>query len=92
MNIAKYLLNNGGIIDIVHRPERLSDIIIEMKNNGIEPKKIQLVYPHENSNSNILLIEGKKNGKPGLKVLKPLISHDENGEYTNEVKIFFENN
>lgn len=92
MNIAKYLLNNGGIIDIVHRPERLADIIIEMRKNGIEPKKIQFIYPHVESEANIMLIEGKKNGKPGLKLLKPLITHDKNGEYTDNVKKFFENN
>lgn len=92
MEIAKYLLNNNGTIGIVHRPDRLVDIITEMKKNNIEPKKIQFVYPHPDSEANILLIEGKKNGKPGLKLLKPLISHNENGDYTDEIKVFFENN
>lgn len=92
MEIAKYLLNNNGTIGIVHRPERLVDIICEMKKNNIEPKKIQFVYPHPDSEANILLIEGKKNANPGLKLLKPLISHTKNGEYTDEIKVFFENN
>ena len=88
--IAKKLLKNNGNIAIVHRQERLIDIIIEMKKNNIEPKKIQLVYPGINKEANILLIEGIKNGKPGLKILKPLYSHLENGEYTDEIKKFFE--
>lgn len=87
--IARKLLKNNGNIAIVHRPERLIDIIEEMRKNNIEPKKIQFVYPGINKESNILLIEGVKNGKPGLKILKPLYSHLENGEYTEEIKKFF---
>ena len=92
MQIAKYLLKNGGIIDIVHRPERITDVIIEMKKNGIEPKRIQFVYPHIGSNANIMLIEGIKNGRPGAKLLKPLVSHEQDGGYTKDIKVFFENN
>ena len=88
--IAKKLLKNKGNIAIVHRPERLSDIISEMKKNNIEPKRIQFVYPSINSEANILLIEGTKNGNPGVKILPPLVSHKQNGEYTEQVKQFFE--
>lgn len=88
--ITKKLLKNKGNIAIVHRPERLSDIVSEMKKNNIEPKRIQFVYPSINSEANILLIEGTKNGNPGVKILPPLISHKQNGEYTEQVKQFFE--
>ena len=88
--IAKKLLKNKVNIAIVHRPERLSDIVSKMKKNNIEPKRIQFVYPSINSEANILLIEGTKNGNPGVKILPPLISHKQNGEYTEQVKQFFE--
>ena len=88
--IARKLLKNNGNIAIVHRPERLIDIIEEMRKNNIEPKKIQFIHPGKDKDANILLIEGIKNGKPGLKILKPLYSHLENGEYTDEIKKFFE--
>lgn len=87
--ISKKLLKNNGNIAMVHRPERLIEIIEVMKKNNIEPKKIQLVYPGHQKEANILLIEGIKNGKPGLKILPPLYSHEENGEYTNEIKKYF---
>ena len=89
-NIAKKLLKNNGVIAIVHRPERLVEIIEEMKKNNIEPKRVQFVYPKKNMEANILLIEGSKNGKPGLKILPPLYTHLESGEYTEEVKKYFE--
>lgn len=89
-NIAKKLLKNNGVIAIVHRPERLVEIIEEMKKNNIEPKRVRFVYPKKNMEANIMLIEGSKNGKPGLKILPPLYTHLDNGQYTEEIKKFFE--
>jgi tRNA1(Val) A37 N6-methylase TrmN6 len=89
MKISKKLLKNKGNIAVVHRPERLIDIILEMKKNGIEPKKVRFVYPGPEKAANILLIEGVKNGNPGLKILEPLYSHKINGEYTEEIKKYF---
>ena len=42
------------------------------------------------SDANIMLIEGSKNGKPGIKFLPPLYTHLKTGEYTDEIKKFFE--
>lgn len=89
-HICKKLLKNNGIVAIVHRPERFVEIIEEMKKNNIEPKRVQFVYPGKDKESNIMLIEGVKNGNSGLKIMKPLISHESNGEYTEEIKQFFE--
>jgi len=88
-HIAKKLLKNNGNIAIVHRTERLVDIIEMMKKYNIEPKKIQYVYSNLNSVSNILLIEGVKNGKPGVKVLNPLYIYDKNGHYTTQILNYF---
>ncbi|MEG1048476.1 MAG: tRNA1(Val) (adenine(37)-N6)-methyltransferase [Bacilli bacterium] len=88
--ISKKLLKNNGKIAIVHRPERLSDIILEMKANNIEPKKIRFVHPREDEDANILLIEGTKNGKPGLKILPPIYSHEKDGNYTKQISKYFE--
>lgn len=85
MKIAKKILKNNGNIAIVHRTERLIDIIDTMKKNNIEPKKIQFVYSNKSKPSNILLIEGTKNGKPGCKILPPLYIHNEDGSYTNQL-------
>ena len=90
LKISRKLLKNNGILAIVHRPERLMDILIEMRNNNIEPKKIQLIYPNKDKEANILLVEGSKNGKPGLKIMPPIYAHLENGDYTEDIKRFFE--
>lgn len=89
-SISKKLLKNNGVIAIVHRPERFVEIIEEMRKNNIEPKKVQFVHPKINMDANIMLIEGSKNGKPGLKILPPIYTHENSGEYTETIKQYFE--
>ncbi len=88
--IAKKLLKNSGVLGIVHRPERLVDILKSMRENNIEPKRIRFVHPKKGENANIVLVEGVLNGKKGLKVISPLVSHLSNGDYTEEIKKYFE--
>lgn len=88
--ISKKILKNNGIVALVHRPERLVDILCKMREYNIEPKKIRFVYPKVGKNANMVLVEGRKNGNPGLKILENLIVHDEHGNYTQEVLKYFE--
>lgn len=88
-SLARKLLKNNGSIYIVHRTNRLIEIIETMRKNNIEPKRIQLVFPKVESESNIILIEGTKNGNPGLRILKPLYIHDNNGNYLKEIQDMF---
>ena len=89
--ISKKILKNNGNIAIVIDSKRLVEVINLMRDNHIEPKKLQFVYPKENKNSNIVLIEGTKNGKEGIKVLEPIIIQNKNNDYTDYIKNILEN-
>ena len=89
---AKKILKNNGKLVIVHRTERLIDIICLMRKYNLEPKRIRFIQPFSNSNSNLVLIEASKNGNAGLKIESNLIVHDENNNYTEEVLEIFNNN
>ncbi|MBR4178097.1 MAG: tRNA1(Val) (adenine(37)-N6)-methyltransferase [Bacilli bacterium] len=89
LKLSKKLLKNGGSLCIIHRTDRLIEIIELFKKYNIEPKRIQLIYPKVDSESNLFLIDGRKNGKTGLKLLRPLFVHNEDGSYKDEIlKIF----
>lgn len=89
MIISKALLKNEGSLVLVHRTERLIEIIELMKKHNIEPKRMRLIYPKVNTESNLVLIDGRKNGKDGLKILPPLYIHNEDNSYTKEVLEMF---
>lgn len=80
------LVKQKGKVAIVHRPERLIDIIGLMKKYELEPKRIQFIHPKKGREANILLIEGTKKGNSGIKVLQPLIVYNEDNTYTDEFK------
>lgn len=89
MIISKALLKNEGSLVLVHRTERLIEIIELMKKHNIEPKRMRLIYPKVNTESNLVLIDGRKNGKEGLKILPPLYIHNNDNSYTSEVLEMF---
>lgn len=74
---ASLLLKQGGRFTMVHRPDRLIDIIETFRKYKIEPKRMRLVYPRINREANVLLIEGIKGGNPGnLRIESPLFVYE----------------
>lgn len=90
LSLSKYLLKNNGVLAMVHRTDRLIEIIHLFKKYSIEVKKLRFIYPKVDMESNMVLIEGRKSGKVGLKILPPLYAHHEDGSYTDEVLEMFE--
>ena len=89
-NSAKVLKNDGRFY-MIHRPHRLIDIIIEMRKYKLEPKKIRFIHSYVQKPPSMVLIEGRKGGKPMVKVETPLIIYEKDGTYTEEVKkIYYE--
>lgn len=86
IKIAKALLKDKGEFYMVHRPERLVDILNIMRNYKIEPKILRFVYPNEKSEPKLILIKGIKNAKPFLKIEKNLYIYNQEGKYTKEIK------
>lgn len=86
INASKQLLKHGGKLSMVHRPGRLLDIVSTMRKHGIEPKRIQFVYPKMGKEANTLLVEGIKGGRADLKILPPIYVYEENNEYTERLK------
>jgi len=86
IKVAAGLLKDKGEVYVVHKPERIVDIMQEMRANKIEPKKMRLVYPYENETPSIVLIKGVKGGKKFFSVDKPLVIYQNNGEYTQDIK------
>lgn len=85
IQVSKYLLNDRGSFYMVHRPDRLVDIIELMRKYKIEPKKIRFVYSTVGKEPTLVLVKGIKNARPFLKIEKPLIIYNSDGEYTDEI-------
>lgn len=82
---ASRLLKQNGKFALVHRPDRLVEIVAQMRGANMEPKRLRFVHPKKGREANIVLIEGTKGGRPGLTVLPPVMVYGEDGRYTGDV-------
>ncbi|MFC3927841.1 tRNA1(Val) (adenine(37)-N6)-methyltransferase [Streptococcus caprae] len=92
--VSQHALKSNGRLALVHRPDRFLDILDTLRQYKLAPKRIQFVYPKANKEANMLLIEAIKDGSTdGLKILPPLIVHQDSGDYTDEIfEIYFGKN
>ena len=87
---ADVLLKYGGVLKMCHLPERLAEVFYLMQKHRIEPKRLTLVYNKEGEKPWLALIEGKKGGRTGLVIEKPMVMRDSDGEYTEELLKIYE--
>ncbi|RLB14015.1 MAG: SAM-dependent methyltransferase [Deltaproteobacteria bacterium] len=72
LTAGKALLKPGGRLSLIYPANRLTEIFAKMRIQGVEPKRLQIVFPNSYSNAKLVMIEGKLQGKSGLKILPPL--------------------
>lgn len=79
------VLKPSGRFFMVHRPYRLAEIFVVLKQYGLEPKRLKLVHPYVNREPSMVLIEACKGGKPSMIVEAPIIIYNEAGSYSDEI-------
>lgn len=83
---AAFLCRTGGSFALVHKPERLSEVLCCMSRHVLEPKRLRLVCHRAELAPNLVLIEGRRGGKPGMKIEPMLVLRKADGSETDEVK------
>lgn len=84
---CKKVLKDNGKVYIVHRSDRLIDIIEIFRKHNIEPKRIRFVYENVSKESTLVLVEAQKCGNVGLKVDSPIILYNLDGTETEEYEL-----
>ena len=82
---AAYLCAYGGRLFMMHRADRLGDLIAWGRAHRFEIKRIRFIHSHEGENANRVLAEWRLGGNADVKVLPPLIVHRKDGSYTEEM-------
>ena len=86
LQTARRMLRTAGRLVTIYPAERTTDILSQMRKERIEPKLIRMVHSSPDAEARLILVEGVKEGRPGLKVSSALIIYDQKGDYTAEVK------
>lgn len=86
---ASFLLRWGGSFCLVHKPERLTDLLCTLRTAALEPKRLRLVCTTADAAPSLVLLEARRGGKPGLTVEPPLILQTADGVPTAEVDAIY---
>ena len=83
---AALLVRWGGAFCVVHRPERLSELCCTLTDCALELKRLRMVQHRPDSAPNLVLLEARRGGKPGLSILPPLILTEPDGSDSAEIR------
>lgn len=83
---AAFLLRPRGAFYMIHRPERLVDILVSCRNAGLEPKVMRFVCPRTGEPPNMVLLECRRKGGRELKILPALVVRTKDGARTEELE------
>ncbi|RLC12198.1 MAG: hypothetical protein DRI24_17720 [Deltaproteobacteria bacterium] len=83
------ILKTAGLFVLVYTSERLPELVQHMRACRIEPKNVRFIHSRRDSESKLMMMEGIKQGRPGLKVGPPIVIYNEDGTYTKEVADMF---
>lgn len=83
---AAWLLHTGGSLFLVHRSERLSELLCVMTACGLEPKRLRLVCTRADSAPSLVLVEGRRGGRPGLRIEPALLLSGPDGGESEELR------
>ncbi len=86
---ASYLLRWGGSFCLVHRPERLTDLLCSLRSHAMEPKRLRLVCKRPESPPSLVLLDARRGGKPGLSIEPPLLLQTDTGSPTPELDAIY---
>lgn len=83
-------LKFGGRLCVCNRPERLCDIMVAMRESGLEPKRVRFVSKNKNTAPWLVLVEGRKGSKPFMKVEPQLYTQSDDGTgFSDELKAMY---
>jgi tRNA1Val (adenine37-N6)-methyltransferase len=86
---VRRVLRTAGRFVTIYSAERITDLLSHLRSAGIEPKSLRMIHSGVKTVAKLVLVEGIKAGRPGLKIGPPLIIYDEKGSYTREVEEMF---
>lgn len=90
LEVGSYLLPRGGRLALVYPASRLVCALLESKAHGFGAKRLTVIHPGRSSPGSLVHIEFLKGGREGLRVTPPFFIRGENGDYTPEMRGFYE--
>lgn len=83
---ARGMLPLSGKFITIYPAERITDLLTRMRSSDIEPKFARMIHSEAGREAKLILIQGGRGGRPGMKIGPPLFIYNKDGSYTDEVR------
>ena len=85
LGAGAYLLSAKGRMAVSYPAVRTVDLLATMRAAGLEPKRLRMVHSFAGAEASLVLVEGAKGGRSGMKILAPLVIYEKGKQYSAEV-------
>lgn len=89
IRVGSRLVRVGGRMCIVHRPHRIVDLLVLLREYKMEPKRMRFIHSYSNTAPNLVLVEAVRQGKPMMKLEPPLFVYKAPGIYSDEINTIY---
>jgi len=89
IRVSRRLLKTGGRLNMIYTAVRSAELLCQMRAERIEPKRLRSIHSSERHAASLVLVEGIREGGPGLTIAPPLMIYAGDGSYTPEVQAMF---
>ena len=83
---AYRLLPKRGRFVVMYPAERMTEVLTQMHQIGIEPKRLRMIHTSADSNAKLIIVDGVKDGRSGIEISPPLMVYNKDGTYTEEIE------
>lgn len=87
---SKKILKDGGSFNIIYRSKRFQELVNIMTKYDFHIKRLRFIYTKTDKNAELFMLEAIKNRKKDIEIENPLNVYNRSGEYSNEVKSYYD--
>lgn len=88
---VSFALKTRGRVAFVYPALRIAALVAELKNNGFEPKRLQVIHSYPGGDGKLVLLEAIKGGGEELAILPPFYIYKESdGDYSDEMEKYYQ--
>ena len=86
IKVSHYLVTPSGLVVIIFPARRIVDLLFKLRESGLEPKLIQVIYSQKQGEGKLVIVESSKGGNPEVEIKEPFFVYKAEGDYSEEMQ------
>lgn len=88
--ISHYLVRPSGFVIIIFPARRMADLLVSIRESGLEPKLLRIIYSHKHDEAKLVVVESIKRGNPDIEIKRPFFIYADGGGYSEDMQTVYD--